>query len=92
MEDRSKQHLDVTYDFFQCKQIPFGLCNGPKCFQRTMDKVLARLIRVYVCMYLDYIIVYSKNMADHEYHLQCVFDRLREGNLKLIPTTLTIHS
>ena len=86
MEDRPKTAFRCHLGLFQCKRIPFGLCNAPAFFQRTMDKVLAGLIGVCVCVYLDDIIVYSKNMADHEYHLQCVFDRLREANLKLKPT------
>ena len=59
---------------------------GPAIFQRAMDKLLAGLIGVSVCVYLDDIIIYSENMDDHERHLQCVFDRLRDAGLRLKPT------
>ena len=37
-------------------------------------------------VYIDDIMVYSKNIKHHEKHLQSVFDRLREAGLKLKPT------
>ena len=66
--------------------MPFGLCNAPAVFQRAMDTVLAGLIGVCAYVYVDDIIIYSKNMNDHEKHLQSVFDRLREAGLELKPT------
>ena len=37
-------------------------------------------------MYIDDILVFSKNETDHVRHLQLVFDRLRKAGLKLKPT------
>ena len=75
-EDQPKIAFRCHLGLFQCKLMPFGLCNAPAVFQRTMDKVLSGLIGRFVCVYLDDIIVFSDNMEEHEYHLQCVFDRL----------------
>ena len=85
-EDQPKTAFRCHLGLFQCKRMPFGQCNAPAVFQRTMDKVLSGLIGRFVCVYLDDIIVFSDNMEEHEYHLQCVFDRLREAGLKLKPT------
>ena len=85
-EDQPKTAFRCHLGLFECKRIPFGLCNAPAVFQRAMDKLLAGLIGVSVCVYLDDIIIYSKNMDDHERHLQCVFDRLRDAGLRLKPT------
>ena len=85
-EDQPKTAFRCHLGLFECKRIPFGLCNAPAVYQRAMDKLLAGLIGVSVCVYLDDIIIYSKNMDNHERHLQCVFDRLRDAGLRLKPT------
>ena len=42
-----------------------------------MNAVMAGYIDDFVLVYLDDILVYSDNAAEHEAHLQRVFDRLR---------------
>ena len=76
-EDQPKTTFRCHLGLFQCKRRSFGLCNAPAVFQRTIDKILSGLIGRFVCVYLDDIIVFSDSMEEHEYHLQCVFDRLR---------------
>ena len=71
---------------FKFLRMPFGLANAPAVFQRTMDKLLSGLIGMCVLVYLDDIVVYSKDSKDHEGHLQFVFDRLRSAGLRLKPT------
>ena len=51
-----------------------------------MDKVLASLIGKCVMVYIDDIVIYSKNMDDHLAHIQLVFDCLRKAGLRLKPT------
>ena len=55
--------------FFECEQMPFGLCNAPATFQRLMQKCLGELNLVYFLIYLDEMIVFSKT---EEEHLQCL--------------------
>ena len=56
-EDQPKTAFRCHLGLFECKRIPFGLCNAPAVFQRAMDKLLAGLIGVSVCVYLDDIII-----------------------------------
>ena len=61
----------------------FGLCNAPATFQRLMDKILRPFINKFVVVYLDDITIYSKIFEEHCNHLQAVFNKLQEANLKL---------
>jgi hypothetical protein len=63
--------------------LPFGLKNALVEFQRVMDQVLAGLD--FAKCYIDDIIVFNLTPGDHMHHLQKVFRRLKEHNLKLHP-------
>ena len=59
----SKQYTDFTVGnlgFFECEQMPFGLCNAPAAFQRLMQDCLDELNLMYYLIYLDDMIVFSK--------------------------------
>ena len=53
--------------------MPFGLKNAPATFQRLMYIILKDYINDFVIVYIDDIIVYSKNKEDHKTHLEKVF-------------------
>ena len=63
--------------------MPFGLYNAPATFQRLIDKILWPFINKFVVVYLDDITIYSKTFNEHCEHLQAVFNKLQEANLKL---------
>src|SRR5437868_14377336 len=63
--------------------MPFGLCNTPATFQRLMDKILRPFINKFVVVNLDDITIYSKIFNEYCEHLQAVFNKLQEANLKL---------
>jgi hypothetical protein len=56
---------------------PFGLTNAPAAFQHFMSNLFQDLIDVLVVVYLDDILIYSKNPADHEKHVQEVLSSVR---------------
>ena len=66
--------------------MPFGLCNGPAVFQRTMDKIMSGLIGKSVMIYLDDVVIFSRSMEEHVKHVREVFKRLRNAGLKLKPS------
>ena len=47
-----------------------------------MNAVMSGYIDDFVLVYLDDILVYGNTADEHEAHLQCVFDRLREHKLQ----------
>ena len=56
---------------------------APSVFQRLMDLVLCGLTYETCLVYLDDIIVFSRDFDSHIERLRQVFDRLRMANLKL---------
>ena len=61
--------------------VPFSLKNAPPYFQRRMDEVLRGL--PFVRCYIDDIVVWSNNVEEHLQHLEQIFQRLREVDLKV---------
>ena len=58
---------------FECKGMPFGLCNVPATFQRLMQNYLGRLNLMYCLIYLDDMIVFSKTKEEDLPCLHVVF-------------------
>jgi hypothetical protein len=66
------------------QKMAFGFINAPASFQELVSKVLRGL--QHSLTYIDDIIVFSKNTAEHVGHLQQVFDRFRAASLRLHST------
>jgi hypothetical protein len=67
------------------KRMPFGLINVGATFQRAMDVAFWGLINKCVVVYLDDVIVYSKDRADHIAHLTQIFERCQKYGISLNP-------
>ena len=68
MDEASKQYTAFTVGslgFFECKCMPFGLCNMPMTFQRLMQNCLSELNLTYCLIYLDDVITFSMDEDDH---------------------------
>ena len=72
--------------FYVCVRMPFGLTNAPATFQRLMESCLGDLHLEWCIIYLDDIIIFSKNPDDHLIQLEGVFERLAKAGLKLKPS------
>ena len=68
---------------FAFKVMPFGLCNAGATFQRLMDLLMAGITYKICLVYLDDIIVFSRNLEQHLERCKIVFQRLRSAGLKL---------
>jgi len=60
--------------------MPFGLklTNAPAVFQHLMNDVFHEYLDDFVVCYTDDIIIFSKNMGDHEHHVCLVLEKLQE--------------
>lgn len=68
----------IRYEFLR---MPFGLCNAPTTYQKLMDKLLAGEDDAQV--YLDDIILKSKNVEDHKLLVERVLLKLKGAGIKL---------
>ena len=65
--------------------MPSDLTNLGASFQRLMGHILRGLEYRYALIYIVDIIIFSKSTDKHLFHLEEVFMRLREANVKLNP-------
>ena len=72
--------------FCECIQMPFRLTNAPLTFQRLMESCLGDLHLNWCIIYLDNIIIFSKDPDDHIKSLEGVFEKLAQAGLKLKPS------
>jgi len=80
-EDCQKTAFATIKGLFEYRRMPFGLCNAPATFQRTVQIVLGPLIGHGVEVYIDDVIIYSKTFDEHMTLMKQVFERLLKFNL-----------
>ena len=71
---------------YQCERMPFGLTIAPATFQRLMGTCLGDINLCWCIIYLDDIVIFSKDPASHLERLEAVVQKLEEAGLKLKPS------
>jgi hypothetical protein len=71
--------------------MPFGLTNTPASFQHFINDVLQPYLDVFITAYLDDILIYSKNLNNHQNHILKVLEALSEAGLHLRPEKCEFH-
>jgi len=66
---------------FQFRVLSMGLTNAPSTFSHVMNSLFHHLIGKSVCIYLDDILVYSKDEVEHVKHVREVLEVLRRAKL-----------
>ena len=84
-EDIAKTAFISKYALYEFTTMPFGLCNAAATFQRLMEVALCGLQWVTCLIYLDDVIIYGSNFAEHINRLETVLDRIAQAGLKLKP-------
>ena len=61
--------------------MPFGFTNASAAFMDPMNRVFHPYLDQFVMVFIDDILVYSKDAQEHEHHLRIVLQILREKQL-----------
>ncbi len=85
--DIPKTAICTPFGLFEYIFMPFGLKNAAQTFQRLMDKLFRHLPFVFV--YLDDILIASKDLSEHMRHLRLVFEILQRAGLQINPAKCT---
>ncbi len=79
--DIPKTAFQTPFGAYEFKVMCFGLTNAPATFQRVMNEIFKEYLGVFVFIYLDDILVYSRTEAEHTEHLRIVLDLLRKHKM-----------
>lgn len=80
-KDIPKTAFTMRYGLYEYTVMSFGLTNAPAYFMSMMNKVFMEFLDKFVVVFIDDILVYSKNEEEHKEHLRLVLEKLREHQL-----------
>jgi hypothetical protein len=80
-EDIPKTAFTVQYGLFEYLVMSFVLTNAPAHFTDLMNSMFMPEFDKFVVVFIDDILIYSKNEEEHAKHLRIVLTRLREHQL-----------
>ena len=75
-EDIPETAFVTRYGSYEYTIMSFGLTNAPATFSRLMNYIFMDYLDKFVVVYLDDILVYSKNKEEHAEHLRLILERL----------------
>lgn len=82
-EDIEKTAFSINNAKYEFTRMPFGLKNAPSIFQRALDDILREHIGKRCFVYIDDIIIFSKNEEDHIKDIEEIFKTLQDANMKV---------
>jgi hypothetical protein len=82
-KDRKKMAFHGSNKLWEWLVMPFGLKNALVFFQQVMDQVLKRAN--FLKCYIDDVLMHNKEVLQHLVHLEELFKRLHEVNMKIHP-------
>ena len=80
-DDVPKTAFTSPFGHYEFKVLCFGLSNAPATFQSVMNHIFRSQIGKYVVVYLDDILIFSRNAEEHAKHLDEVLGILEQNEL-----------
>ncbi|GKE20043.1 putative reverse transcriptase domain-containing protein [Tanacetum coccineum] len=71
----------TRYGHFEFQVMPFGLTNAPSVFMDLMNRVCKPYLDKFIIVFIDDILVYSKEEEEHEKHLKIILELLKKERL-----------
>ncbi|GJZ55332.1 putative reverse transcriptase domain-containing protein [Tanacetum coccineum] len=80
-EDIPKMAFQTRYGHYEFQFMPFGLTNAQAVFMDLMNRVCKPYLDKFVIVFIDDILIYSKNKKEHEEHLKAILELLKKEDL-----------
>ncbi|GKA26867.1 putative reverse transcriptase domain-containing protein [Tanacetum coccineum] len=80
-EDIPKTAFKTRYKHYEFQVMPFGLTNAPAVFMDLMNRVCKPYLDKFVIVFIDDILIYSRNKEEHANHLRIILELLKKEKL-----------
>ncbi|GJR86877.1 putative reverse transcriptase domain-containing protein [Tanacetum coccineum] len=80
-EDIPKTAFRTRYGHYEFRVMSFGLTNAPAVFMDLVNRVCKPYLDKFVIVFIDDILIYSKNKQEHEEHLKIILELLKKEEL-----------
>nr|GEX24850.1 putative reverse transcriptase domain-containing protein [Tanacetum cinerariifolium] len=77
----SKTDLRTRYGHYEFQVMPFGLTNAPAVFMDLMNRVCKPYLDKFMVVFINDILIYSKDKKEHEEHLKAILELLKKEEL-----------
>ncbi|GJW76694.1 putative reverse transcriptase domain-containing protein [Tanacetum coccineum] len=80
-QDIPKMTFRTRYRHYEFQVMPFGLTNAPAVFMDLVNRVCKPYLDKFIIVFIDDILIYSKDEKEHEEHLKAILELLKKEKL-----------